>query len=344
MSTITQIAERIIAGIQVQPGEVLQIRERTGRTEWLYELCRVAELAGATPLLDLEPPTLTRWLLTEATAADLARFGRHRLTAIARADRVVVLSGGVFDRDDVDPTLFQAWDAIADQVTIIEEERQLPLLVVAIPTAAKATQVGLTLAGLEAQLLPALALPIADNQQQIQQALAQFPPGRPLILRSGRDCVLTLHQGTRPWLTDDGLIDAADRERGAIVSNLPAGSIYTTVLEESTAGSFYVPRFEMATEVVLHFAAGRIVQIDAATGGDELAAWLDTHRGEPRRISHVGLGLNSALQQPLGWTLVDEHVHGALFVALGENRYMGGANESSLNYDLALFGATLTAG
>ena len=27
-----------------------------------------------------------------------------------------------------------------------------------------------------------------------------------------------------------------------------------------------------------------------------------------------------------GWQLVDEHVHGALFLALGENRYLGGTN------------------
>ena len=39
--------------------------------------------------------------------------------------------------------------------------------------------------------------------------------------------------------------------------------------------------------------------------------------------------------------MVDEHIHGSLFIALGENRYMGGQNESSLNVDYALAGVTL---
>ncbi|MGE0543221.1 MAG: hypothetical protein AB7R89_23935, partial [Dehalococcoidia bacterium] len=39
--------------------------------------------------------------------------------------------------------------------------------------------------------------------------------------------------------------------------------------------------------------------------------------------------------------LVDEHVEGAIFVAFGENRYLGGWNESSLNVDFALTIASL---
>jgi hypothetical protein len=43
----------------------------------------------------------------------------------------------------------------------------------------------------------------------------------------------------------------------------------------------------------------------------------------------------------VGWPLVDEHVQGAVFVALGENRYLGGENASSLNVDVAVANATL---
>jgi hypothetical protein len=42
--------------------------------------------------------------------------------------------------------------------------------------------------------------------------------------------------------------------------------------------------------------------------------------------------------------LVDEHVHGHVFVAFGETRDMGGKNASSLNIDFALPGATLLVG
>ena len=102
-----------------------------------------------------------------------------------------------------------------------------------------------------------------------------------------------------------------------------------------------LPKAREATEVVLHFAAGRITAIEAASGADALAGWLDSHSGEPRRVSHIGIGLNPHLRRPLGWAIVDEHIAGALFLALGENRYMGGQNASSLNHDFALHGASL---
>lgn len=342
MITSLQIAQRIVQGIQAQPGDVVQIADRIGRADWLYALFLALEQAGATPILDVEPPAFNRWLLTEATLEDVRRFGRHRVTAVQRADRIINLSGGFFDLADAQPDLLAAWRAIDEEVTAIEEARRLPILVVALPTEAYADHLGLTLAELEAHVLPALVTSITETQQQINRALAQASGGHEIVIRSGQGCVLTMHQGNRTWLTDDGVIDETDRQRGAVVSNLPAGSIYTTVLEGETAGTLFVPKFQMATEVVLHFTGGRITQIDAATGGDELAAWLDSHSGEPRRISHIGLGLNPALTKPIGWTLVDEHVQGALFVALGENRYMGGENASSLNYDLALLDATLT--
>lgn len=340
MITSQQMAQRIVAGIQAQPGEVIQIADRTGRADWLYELFLALERVGATPILDIEPPTFSRWLLTEATLDEVKRFGRHRVTSVQRADRKLNLSSGFLDMTGAKAELLAAWRGIAEEVTEIEESRRLPVLVVAIPTAALAAQLGLSLEALEAHVLPALALSAAETQQHIQTALANVQGAQQLVIRSGADCVLTMQHGNRTWLTDDGVIDETDRQRGAVVSNLPAGSIYTTVVESETQGTLYVPHFGAATDVTLHFDQGRIVHIDA-TGAAELAAWLDSHSGEPRRISHIGLGLNPALHQPIGWTLVDEHIQGALFVALGENRYMGGENVSSLNYDLALVGATL---
>jgi leucyl aminopeptidase (aminopeptidase T) len=61
-------------------------------------------------------------------------------------------------------------------------------------------------------------------------------------------------------------------------------------------------------------------------------------------VSYIGIGLNPYLHEPIGWTLVDEHVHGYVFIAFGENRYMGGRNASSLNVDFALPGTTFMVG
>ncbi len=64
----------------------------------------------------------------------------------------------------------------------------------------------------------------------------------------------------------------------------------------------------------------------------EVAFGLPAFRGE--RLSHVGIGLNQFLAGPVGWTIIDEHIAGRLFLALGESRYMGGENASAINIDL----------
>jgi leucyl aminopeptidase (aminopeptidase T) len=236
------------------------------------------------------------------------------------------------------------WAGAADRLTQLDEERRLPKLLVAMPAEHWAQQIGLTLADLDAGLLPALAVGAVELQQHIQPLLRAASESQQITIRSGAGHALHLSRGQRRWLSDDGTIDAQDRVAGAIISNLPGGSIYTTVVETETNGSLWLPRADEATDVVLHFQGGRIASIEAASGAVALAALLDRHTGEPRRISHIGVGLNPGLRRPLGWTLVDEHVYGSLFLALGENRYMGGQNQSSLNIDFSIPSATLLVG
>ena len=164
-----------------------------------------------------------------------------------------------------------------------------------------------------------------------------------LVLRTGDQHELHLRRNGRVWLADDGYIDPSDIAKGAIVSNLPAGSIYTTVIEDATHGTLYLPQVGNARDVVFHFQGGRAAVIEAASGAQELNTYFDAHDGESRRISHIGIGLNPFLQKHIGWTIVDEHIIGSLFIAFGENRYMGGQNASALNVDFELAGATLFA-
>src|SRR5690606_41574148 len=62
-----------------------------------------------------------------------------------------------------------------------------------------------------------------------------------IVIGTGDSCELHLYHGDRRWHVDDGVIDDEDRRRQTIVSNLPAGSVYTTVLEERTHGRLYLP-------------------------------------------------------------------------------------------------------
>jgi leucyl aminopeptidase (aminopeptidase T) len=336
-----KIAQRIVQGLGVQPGELIEVRDNAGCLSVLQETSLAIERVGATPLLQLLSSDYLERLLAEVPQDYLANWGQYRQVWMKQINRVLVLAGTRPNLSLVSKEVLDTWEQAQYQLGVIEEDRRLPYLLVAIPTEWRAKQLGLAYEKLEEVLLPALGASVEELQNEIRRVLTKTGTGLAITIHSGDNHVLHLEHGDRIWLSDDGYIDETDRKQGAIVSNLPAGSVYTTVIEDKTHGSLWLPRAGEATNVVFRFNAGRINDIEASSGADLLAKELDNHTGEPRCVSHIGLGLNPYLNGPIGWTIVDEHIHGYLFMALGENRYMGGQNESSLNVDYALANATL---
>ena len=58
--------------------------------------------------------------------------------------------------------------------------------------------------------------------------------------------------------------------------------------------------------------------------------------GMRRLLGEFGIGLNPAIDQVTGCTLLDEKMLGTAHIALGENRALGGINNSALHWDLVI--------
>ncbi len=338
------VATRVADALAVQPGDVVEVRERCGRYDVIQELLLALEQRGGVPLPQLLPPAYYQRLLAGTDPALLAVWDRRRLSWAERdIDRVLVVAGE--ERGgDVPRAARDAWRHAVDRLTDAEERRRLPYLLMAAPTEARARECGMTLAALEDIVLPALLATPQEVGREIDRVLGRLRAARTLTIRSAAG-ELHLTLAARPWLSDAGALPVTGVSPDGVqpVNNLPAGAVYTTVLEEATHGSIGVPQVAEARDVTLHFASGRVVAIDAAEGKADLEALFARHSGEARRVSHVGIGLNPHLRREVGWTLVDEHRHGNLLLAMGENRYLGGVNQSSLNVDFALPTATLLA-
>ena len=339
--TWREIADRAVDTLGVRLGELVQIRDRSGRLEVLLEMALAVERAGATPLPELLPPSYLHRLLRESTADYLAAWDRHRIAWMRQIDRVLVLQGADAGLDAPPAAARAAWRKAVGRLIEVEDERRLPFLLIAIPTRERAVALGLTPEQLEMQLLPALAVPPDELRGEIERVLARMRGAVRLTIRGTDGGEWHASLAGRRWLADDGRIDDEDRRSNTHVGNLPAGSIYTTVVEDSTTGQLWLPEAVGARDVLLTFESGRIIEVEARKGRELVVALLEGHGGDRDRISHVGIGLNPKLHDYSGWTLVDEHVHGALFVALGENRYLGGQNQSDLNIDFALPRSTL---
>jgi leucyl aminopeptidase (aminopeptidase T) len=338
------VAQRAVGGLGVDAGELVLVHDGAGRPDVLSEVRLAVEQRGATPLLELAPPDYLRRLLQTVPVPHLAAWDRHRLSWVRQADRVLFLEGAELDTEGVPAEALAAWGNATDRLGAVDEERRLPYLLLAVPTAPRAAALGLALPELDAALVPALAADTAELRREIARVRAVVEGARALTVRSGAGCELHLALGDRPWLDDDGVLTPEDRARGAqVVINLPTGAVYTTVLEQEARGRLHLPGTGGVEGATLTFEGGCVVEVAGSAEAEAVRALFDRHAGDARRVGHVGVGLNPRLRRPLGWTLVDIHAHGCLLVSFGENRYLGGENASSLNVDFAIPGATLLA-
>lgn len=333
------VAGRVADAFEIDAGGLVVVRDRCGRSEIVDEVVIAFERRGVTALIDPASDLVLERILRATDPALLSTWSTHRAAVLESADGIVSLGAG---------PLPEAPQAALDQIRVaraimeeVESRRTLPFLAVAVPTIRLAALLGRELDALDLAVRAASAVPLHEIRRMIQTALVRAA-GDPLTMRTA-DCELRLRRGGRKWLADDGHISAADRAAGAVVSNLPCGSIYTTVLEDSAEGTVRLPELAGARDVVLSFTAGRVVGAEG-TGAQAVLPWLATFDAGAACISHIGLALNPACPGDTGWTILDEHRAGAVFLALGENRYMGGANASILNHDIALPHATLLAG
>jgi len=342
MKTWSNVAARMVQGLGVRQGELIEVQDDSGRPEVLKEVLFAIEQVGATPLPRIAFPDHLARIIAEAPLEYINNWDQHRGEWLAKVDRKIIMGSVHPDLSAVPPGRIRAWQRAIERLTQIETKRNVPILVAGIPSRARAEQSGLSFDALEELLLPALCATVAELQTEIEKVLTRVQGCQEIVIRTGKSEELRLATAGRRWLSDDAYIDDRDRECGAIISNLPGGSVYTSVVESETEGTLWLPKAGPARNVTLRFNEGR-VNVDAVSGADALTAMFDQHTGEPRRISHVGVGLNPYLHYSIDWTLIDEHVHGHLFIAFGENRYMGGENKSSLNVDYSVPAATLLA-
>ncbi|WP_086828126.1 aminopeptidase [Allokutzneria sp. NRRL B-24872] len=307
----SDVAVAAADGIAPPTGGLVVVRDRCGRPEAVNAL--VVELArrGVTAVVDAVPDEVFARVLRETEPALIEHFGTHRAAMLERADGVITLGAQKPDFDGVEPDVLQAFLRARAIMGEVEARRRLPFLVLGVPTTRLAQDLGRSIEELDDAVLPAIAVPSQVLAAAIERACSELDGDRRVVESPG--CTLSADRRGRALLSDDGHVSEVDRQRGATTSNLPAGSVYSTVIEDSAEGTV---RLEGGS--VLTFADGRVAEGPSRLIGE--------------RVSHIGVGLNPAARAT-GWVLNDEHQVGAVFLALGENRYLDGRNASTLNED-----------
>jgi aminopeptidase len=90
------------------------------------------------------------------------------------------------------------------------------------------------------------------------------------------------------------------------------------------------------------FSGGAARGVSAVRGLEVFNDALAGATGTGNVIGELGIGLNSEVTVPCGNIMLDEKIPGTIHIAVGDNRMLGGVNESSLHWDLLVMNPTVT--
>jgi leucyl aminopeptidase (aminopeptidase T) len=145
---------------------------------------------------------------------------------------------------------------------------------------------------------------------------------------------LRFRAGDRPANLQDGDASAARTAQGKVLVDheieLPAGVVRVAPLEETVDGVIAFPPSQWDGHPVeglkLRFAAGRVVEITAASGRDAVEAEMRRAGDAGRMFREIGVGFNPLLSVPDREPWIPYYGYGAGVVrlSLGDNTELGG--------------------
>jgi leucyl aminopeptidase (aminopeptidase T) len=80
----------------------------------------------------------------------------------------------------------------------------------------------------------------------------------------------------------------------------------------------------------------------AESGEKDFRSFLEKAQGGKNVIAEFGIGINPGMR-PIGLRISDEKALGTIHLAIGNNRNLGGNNDSSIHIDFNLYHPTVTA-
>ncbi len=185
----------------------------------------------------------------------------------------------------------------------------------------------------------AMDVDYADLRARVHRVAELFQGARRVHITSPKGTDLTLSIKRRPVDKDSGFI--ADSMGGKLL-NLPAGEVAVAPLETRAQGTvvfdlaFTRYRGQRIEDLVVRFERGKAIPVEAKMGFEAFTDVLAHSHGDKDRIGELGIGLNEQVREAIGYMLTDEKIMGTVHIAIGENRMLGGVNDSDLHWDLLI--------
>lgn len=160
----------------------------------------------------------------------------------------------------------------------------------------------------------------------------------------GKGAKLTFRlDGGRPVYVYDGVVNEEDVKMGSCDAVLPAGYVSVAPIETSAKGTVQfdlpIPQVGLMVQgLKWNFKEGKLTTYDAVKNVKTIKEWWQKAHGDKDKFGGLTLGINPKARYGF---LNNSAVLGAVSIAIGDNRYIGGKNNSDYFFEATLSKATV---
>lgn len=336
--------------LRAQPDEPILVTASPHTVDLATEVAVEAYRAGADPAILFENDAFYYAQFKHLTDAQLRKTSAHCL-GLADYVRGYVWLQGVEDPSGmrrVPPPKFAAMfeGEEAHHRKSLEKKPKSVGVRLGLVTRARARTYGFNYTAWKRMMEAAIAVDYEEMGRAGKAVLARLRrPGRVrLTAENGTDLALRLVGEPRKVAFDDGVLSDEDLAAGNVNTSLPAGIVDVAPLEDSAEGTFVsdvgVPQVGTLIEgLSWTFAGGRVVDFSAKRNVKSAQLNYAEASGAKDRFASIGIGVNRRYAPGF---LGSGFARGAVTVRIGDNRDLGGKNESSYGFEGYLTEATVT--
>lgn len=336
---------------RIRAGERVLIRARADAQYYAELIGTECARAGAHPLIVAANDEFRLRIENETPLDILAEAPPHFIELIRNSDVIITI-----DSNWRNPLLSR--QLLPERATLVQKRtkpvmdamyftKERRVIVTDFPTVEQANFFGIDFAKYHLLFWRAVEVVPATLRTRARSVYDKLKDVSEISLKSKKGTDLTFSIAGRRIRTDDGILGYPGEEDGPLIANIPAGEVYCPPLEDSVDGRVVLDRTfiqgNRIADLVLEFEKGNATPVEAKEGFDVFVDFLEAGHGDCRRLGEFGIGLNPAVVEAYGSILTDEKMIGTVHLALGENRFMGGANSCSFHQDMLVFEPTVVA-
>lgn len=337
------IAKTLInESMQIKENDVLWISAGKHNFELAEEAALQARLAGAFPIIEVSSDSLVRRIMEDVPHEFIKKPAHHLAKMWKHIDALLCIEA------HKDPSLLDD----------ISSEKKSDARKAGTPSRKVLTERGVKIALV---LFPTEEMAKAYNvsweyyHDRVWGAMQVSPVellkrGRPLrdILNKGRKVHVTSQKGTdlRFSIEDRGAVICSGQELEENYQvcrynlNLPAGEVFTTIVEDSAEGTAVFDKVFIGGKAVknlrLNFENGGVISYDADENKEVFDDFFKNLLSTDKLAAEFGIGINPCIKDVIGCLHTDEKMMGTIHIAIGASNMYGGKNDTPLHFDMIM--------